>query len=382
MAARLQGYGTTIFAEVSALARELGAVNLGQGFPDFDGPEEVRAAAMEAIAAGHNQYAISHGERELRRAIADHSARFYGMEIDPDTEVTVTSGATEALWCSAFAFLEPGDEVIVFEPCYDSYIPAIETAGGIPVPVTLRPPDFRLDPEELRRAVTPRTRMIYVNTPHNPTGVVFTRDELGLIAELCCEHDLLAVTDEVYEHIVFPESEHYRLAMFPGMRERTLTISSGGKSFSLTGWKIGWGIGPASMQTALRRVHQFAVFATATPLQHAVAHALQLPDSFFDELRADYLARRDYLTGVLRETGLEVIPPQGSYFILADVSASGERDAAAFSRSLIREHGVAAIPIDSFYRTRGVGESLLRFCFCKRWETLKAAADRLSPLRF
>jgi len=381
MAARVREFGTTIFAEMSALARELGAVNLGQGFPDFDGPQEVAAAVREAIAAGHNQYAVSHGEPELRRAIAGHSLRFYGQQIDPAAEITVTSGATEALWCSAFAFIEPGDEVIVFEPCYDSYIPAIRMAGGVPVPVTLHAPEFRFDPDELRAAISPRTRILYLNTPHNPTGTVFSRQELEVIADVCREHDLLAITDEVYEHIVFDGTEHLRLSALPGMWERTLTISSGGKSFSFTGWKVGWAIGPEPLQRGLRRVHQFAVFATSTPLQHGIAHALGLDDSYYAGLRSDYESRRDFLADVLSGTGLRVRTPEGSYFILADIGEASDVDGTEFSRRLIREIGVAAIPLDTFYLNRDRGRRLIRFCFCKRWETLRMGAERLGALR-
>lgn len=378
MASRVQGFGTSVFAEMSALAREHNAVNLGQGFPDFDGPEEIREAASRAIAAGHNQYAISNGEAPLREAIAEHASRFYGQQIDPIAEVTVTSGATEAIWCSIFAFIEPGDEVIVFEPCYDSYVPAIRMAGGVPVPVTLHAPEFRFDPDELRAAFTSRTRAIYINTPHNPSGTAFSREELELVASLCQEHDVLAVTDEVYEHIIYTGAEHHRLATLPGMWDRTLTISSGGKSFSFTGWKVGWAIGPEPLQTALRRVHQFTVFSSTTPMQHAIAEALRLPTSYFDALAADYQQRRDFLMARLAETGLRPKSPEGSYFILANIESFPHRDGLEFSRYLVREIGVAAIPLDSFYLNPEHGEKWIRFCFCKRWETLEAAAERLA----
>jgi N-succinyldiaminopimelate aminotransferase len=375
MAARVRDIGTSVFAEMSALAREHNAINLGQGFPDFDGPAEVRRAFAEALEAGHNQYAISNGEPILREAIAAHTARFYGREVDPLREITVTSGATEALWCAAFAFIEPGDEVILFEPCYDSYVPAIAMAGGIPVPVTLHAPGFRFDPAELRAAFSSRTRAIYINTPHNPSGTVFSREELELIAELCREHDVLAITDEVYEHILFPGAAHCRLATLPGMWERTLTISSGGKSFSFTGWKVGWAIGPEPLQSALRRVHQFTVFASTTPAQHAIAAGLALPDAYYRELAADYLLRRDFLMGALSDAGLAPRAPEGSYFILAAIGGDG--DGLEFSRRLVRQAGVAAIPLDSFYLRPEHGRGWVRFCFCKRWETLHAAAERL-----
>lgn len=377
---RIQPFGTTIFSEISALAREVRAVNLGQGFPDFDGPTPVLDAAVLAIGQARNQYAVTFGEPELRQAIAEHSARFYRQNIDPDKEITVTSGATEAIFCAGLAFINPGDEVIVFEPCYDSYVPAITFAGGIPVPVTLHSPDFHFDPDELRRAITPRTRAIFMNTPHNPTSTVFTYDELLLIAELCCQHNLLAISDEVYEHIVFSGSMHLRLATFPGMAERTLTISSSGKSFSVTGWKIGWAIGPEQLQVGLRRVHQFSVFATVTPLQYAIAHALRLPDSYFSELRTDYEARRDALVTMLRESDFLPVTPEGSYFVLTDISNFRRGDAIEFNRWLIREVGIAAIPIAGFYLNSNQGANLLRFCFCKQWETLHEAGRRMKGM--
>lgn len=379
-AERIRGFGTSVFAEISALAKELGAVNLGQGFPDFDGPEEIRRLAAEAMEAGRNQYAISSGEPALREAIAAHALRFYGREINPATEVTVTTGATEALFCCAMAFVEPGDEVIVLEPCYDSYVPGICMAGGTPVPVTLHAPSFRFNPDELRAAFTSRTKAIYINTPHNPTGAVFPREDLELIAALCIEHDVLAITDEVYEHIVFAPAEHIRLATLPGMWERTVAISSGGKSFSFTGWKVGWAIGPEPLQSAIRRVHQFVVFASTTPLQHAIAGALGLPDSYYEALAHDYRDRRDFLMDVLNSAGLRPRMPDGSYFIIADVEGISPMNGTDFSRFLIREIGVAAIPLDSFYLRPEHGEHLVRFCFCKNWDTLRAAAGRLEKL--
>ncbi len=381
MAERVRGYAASVFAEMSALSKELGAVNLGQGFPDFDGPEEIKAVAQAAIAAGHNQYAVSAGEPELRLAIAEHAARFYGQAVEPLSEITVTSGASEAIWCAAFAFIEPGDEVIVFEPCFDTYLPNIRMAGGVPVAVTLRAPDFRPDPDELRAAFGPRTKMILVNTPHNPTGTVFSEAELALIAELCQEHEVLALTDEVYEHIVYEGATHRRLATFPGMAERTLTLSSGGKTFSFTGWKIGWAIGAEALQTALRRVHQFTVFASTTPMQYAIAAGLRLPDRYFHGLAADYQARRDFLMGVLQETGLTPTQPEGSYFILAGIENFPFANALEFSRFLVREIGVAAIPPDTFYLHPEYGQKVVRFCFCKQWPTLEAAAARLARLR-
>ncbi len=381
MAGRLQRFGTTIFAEMSALARAHGAVNLGQGFPDFDGPPEIGRIVAAAIAEGRNQYAISHGEPRLREAIAAHALRFYGMSIDPDREVTVTAGATETIFCAAMAFLEPGDEAIVFEPTYDSYVPSITMAGAVAVPVTLHAPGFRFDPEELRAAITPRTRAIFVNTPHNPSGAVLGQNDLEMIAGLCREHDLLAIVDEVYEHIVFAPAAHRRLAALPGMWERTLTISSGGKSFSFTGWKVGWGIGPEPLQAALRRVHQFTVFASTTPVQHGIAAALALPDDYFASLASDYRARRDFLMEALAEAGLDPIEPEGSYFIVARYDRERHGSALDFSRRLVTDVGVATIPLDTFYLEPEHGAGLIRFCFCKKWETLEEAARRMKRLR-
>jgi N-succinyldiaminopimelate aminotransferase len=374
---RVRGGGTTIFAEITALAIEHDAVNLGQGAPDFDTPDLVREAAHRAIEAGRNQYATSSGEAALRGAIAAHAMRFYGQELDVAREITVTTGATEALFCAAMAFVDPGDEVIVFEPTYDSYVPGIRMAGGTPVAVPLHAPAFRFDPEELRRAFSPRTRMIYVNTPHNPTGTVFNDEELALIAELCIEHDVVAVTDEVYEHIVFDGARHRRLATMPGMRERTLTISSAGKTFSATGWKIGWTLGPEPLQRAIRGIHQWTTFATSTPMQHAMAEALAFPDAYYDELRDDYQRRRDFLLDALRQTPLAVTAPEGSYFVLADIGSTARPDAATFARWMASDVGVAVIPCGSFYLNSDEGRRFVRFCFCKRWETLDDAARRL-----
>ncbi len=379
-AKRIQGFAPSIFAEMSALAREVGAVNLGQGFPDFDGPNAAKAAAKAAIDAGHNQYAVSAGEADLRSAIAEHSKRFYHQSVDAVAEITVTSGASEALWCMAFAFIEPGDEVILFEPFFDTYVPNITMAGGIPVPVTLRAPDFRPDPDEVRRAFSSKTKLILVNTPHNPTGTVFNDDELSLIAGLCQEYDVLAVTDEVYEHIVFTGATHKRLAQFPGMAERTLTLSSGGKTFSFTGWKIGWAIGTADLQTAIRRVHQFTVFASSTPLQYGIADALRLPDAYYETLGREYEARRDFLMEVLQQSGFGVKAPEGSYFVLADIHNFPYANATDFCRFLVKEIGVAAIPPGQFYINSEHGEKLVRFCFCKKWETLHLARERLQKL--
>ncbi|GAA2959321.1 pyridoxal phosphate-dependent aminotransferase [Kitasatospora cinereorecta] len=379
---RLAEFGTTIFAEMSALAVRTGSINLGQGFPDTDGPEEVREAAVRALRAGHgNQYPPGSGVPELRSAITEHQHRRYGLAYDPDTEVLVTAGATEAVAAALLALLEPGDEVVALEPYYDSYAACIAMAGGTRVPVTLHPHDgaYRLDLDELRAAVTPRTRLILLNTPHNPTGTVLSRDELAAVAELACERDLLVVTDEVYEHLVF-EGEHIPLASFPGMRERTVTVSSAGKTFSFTGWKIGWITASPELVTAVRSAKQFLTYVSGGPLQYAVAEALRLPDSYFDELRADLRAKRDLLSGGLTEAGFEVYRPAGTYFVTTDIRPLGERDGLAFCRALPERCGVVAVPNAVFYDHRDQGAPFVRFAFCKRTEVLTEAVGRLRSL--
>ena len=384
-AGRTQGFGSSIFSEMSRLAVQHGAVNLGQGFPDFAGPDFVKAAAHAAIDADMNQYAISHGAPRLRRAIAATWARDWGQEIDPETEITVASGATEVLADAMLAFLDPGDEVIVFEPFYDAYQPTIGFAGATLRPVTLHAPNWSIDPAELAAAFTPRTRLLLLNTPHNPTGKVFTHAELAQIAALCIEHDVIAVTDEVYDRIVYHDTgaTHVPLATLPGMWERTLTVNSTGKTFSMTGWKIGYAIGPAALNTALRTVHQFVTFATATPFQEAMAVALELAaeNGYYARLRGEYTARRDLLAAALHDAGLATLPIGGSYFLLADIAPLGFPDDAAFCRYLAAEIGVAAIPPSAFYLDPSRAPQLARFCFAKRPETIAAAAERLIALR-
>lgn len=395
-AARLAPFGTTIFTEMTRLAIQHSAVNLAQGFPDFDGPAFIKQAAKEAIDAGWNQYARMSGVPELSRAIADSWARDTGAAVDPDAWVTVTSGCTEAIAAAMLGLVNPGDEVILFEPFYDSYRACVAMAGGVARFVTLRPPaareapggaaaQFSFDPDELRRAFTSKTRAILVNTPHNPTGKVFTREELELIARLCAEHDVIAITDEVYERLTFePSLPHLRLATLPGMAERTVTCSSLGKTFSLTGWKIGWTIAPPTLTAGVRSAHQFLTFATATPLQHAAAMAVAPGgpgDAAAAELAAELKGARDYLCGALRELGFGVTVPAGTYFVLADYTAVGERlglrDDVAFCRHLTAEVGVAAIPPSAFYSDPARGRSLVRFAFCKRRATLEEAVERL-----
>ncbi|MFI5664798.1 pyridoxal phosphate-dependent aminotransferase [Streptomyces sp. NPDC051684] len=381
---RLAEFGTTIFAEMSALAVRTGAINLGQGFPDTDGPEQVREAAVRALREGHgNQYPPGPGIPELRTAIAAHQRRRYGMEFDPDREVLVTAGATEAIAASLLALVEPGDEVIAFEPYYDSYAASIALAGGTRVPVTLRPDGdrFRLDLDELRAAITPRTRLLLINTPHNPTGTVLSRAELTAIAELAVERDLLVVTDEVYEHLTYGDAEHIPLATLPGMRERTVTIGSAGKTFSFTGWKVGWITSTPELVTAVRSAKQFLTYVSAGPFQYAVAEALALPDSYFSDFRATMTAKRELLATGLEDAGFTVFRPQGTYFITTDIRPLGFDDGFAFCRALPERCGVVAVPNAVFYDDRTAGAPFVRFAFCKQDEVLSEAAARLAKVR-
>ncbi|MEU9388816.1 pyridoxal phosphate-dependent aminotransferase [Streptomyces sp. NPDC048324] len=380
---RLAEFGTTIFAEMSALALRTGSINLGQGFPDTDGPEEVREAAVRALRDGRgNQYPPGPGVPELRTAITAHQQRWYGLSYDPDTEVLVTAGATEAIAASLLALLEPGDEVIALEPYYDSYAACIAMAGGTRVPVTLRPHEgsFRLDLDELRAAVTDRTRLLLLNTPHNPTGTVLTRAELAAVAELAVERDLLVVTDEVYEHLVFDDAEHLPLAGFPGMRDRTVTIGSAGKTFSFTGWKVGWVTASPPLVAAVRSAKQFLTYVSSGPFQYAVAEALALPDAYFTAFREDMLAKRDLLAAGLKDAGFGVFRTAGTYFVTTDIRPLGESDGFAFCRALPERAGVVAIPNAVFYDHREAGAPFVRFAFCKRAEVLAEAVQRLKTL--
>jgi len=370
--------GTTIFAEMSALAVTTGAVNLGQGFPDTDGPREIAEAAAAAIMAGRgNQYPPGAGIPELRQAIAAHQKRFYGFDLDPDSQVLVTAGATEAIAAALIALLEPGDEAIAFEPYYDSYAASVAMAGGTRVPVTLRPPSFRPDLDALRAAITPRTRLILLNTPHNPTGAVFTPAELAVIAELACEHDLLVLSDEVYEHMVF-DGTHLPIMSLPGMAERTVTISSAAKIFSFTGWKIGWVTGSPEVVSAVRTVKQFLTYVSGGPFQYAVAEALALPDSYYASVADDLRPKRDFFCDGLAGAGFEVYRPAGTYFITTDVRPLGYTDGMEFCRELPHRAGVVAIPSSVFYDNTEAGKSQVRFAFCKKQEVLAEALARLA----
>ncbi len=393
LAKRVEDFGTTIFSEMTALAVRQNAINLGQGFPDFDGPESVKAAAVRAINDGQNQYAVGVGQPALRAAVAEHARRHYSQAVDPDRMVTITCGATEAIFSAIQGLIDPGDEVILLEPFYDCYVPAVHMAGGIPRYVPLHPPGpgenaWRLDLDELNAAFNPRTRAILINTPHNPTGKVFTADELKAIAILCVAWDVVAITDEVYEHLVYGAARHLRLAQQPGMADRTITIGSLGKSFSFTGWKVGWAIAAPELTPAVRRTHQYITFATPIPLQVAAAAALLDGDSVVRALAEDFERKRDYLVGVLDEIGLRPGVPDGGYFILTDVSDLSARvgvgdDGATFCRWLTTEIGVAAIPLSAFYSPDHVGQTRgrVRFAFCKQQTTLERAAERLLRLR-
>ncbi len=379
--ARLSGLGTTIFAEMSALALRTGAVNLGQGFPDTDGPGEVVEVAVDALRGGRNQYAPGTGVPELRDAIAAHQKRFYGLDVDADSEVGVTTGATEAIASALLGLVDPGDEVIVLEPYYDSYVAVIQMAGAVRRPVTLRAPDFRLPLDELRAAVSPRTTAILLNSPHNPTGSVLRREELDAIAEIAIEHDLVVISDEVYEHLTFDGLPHIPITTLPGMAERTLTISSGGKSFSFTGWKIGWATGPAELVRAMIGAKQFLTYTSGSPLQPAIAHALGAGDAYFDDLRDRLQSQRDLLCGGLAAIGFDVYVPEGTYFATTDITPLGFTDGVEFCRTLPERAGVVAIPHQVFYDHVDVGAPLVRWAFCKQPHVIEEALDRLKVLR-
>lgn len=387
---RVAGFGITIFSEFSKLAAERGAVNLGQGFPDFDGPPEIARAAIDAIHSGANQYAMTQGAPALKAAVAAHAKRFYGQTLDPTTQVGVTAGATEAIFAAVQAFTVPGDEVVLFEPFYDSYLASVQMAGAVPRFVRLRAPDAQhakwwLDDAELEAAFTSKTKLVIINTPHNPTGKLFTREELLRIGELTKRAGAVLVSDEVYEHLVFDGATHLRPATLPGFDEFTLTISSGGKSFSFTGWKVGWHLGRAELVSAVQKAHQWITFCTPAPFQLAIAKALELHDAHFASFIADYAKRRDFLTQALTRSGFEVLPCEGTYFLLArtDRFRRADEDDVAFCRRLLLEHGLASIPPSVFYSPVHAPEvrGLARFAFCKTDKVLEAAAEKLAALR-
>ncbi|MDE0121025.1 MAG: aminotransferase class I/II-fold pyridoxal phosphate-dependent enzyme [bacterium] len=381
VASRLRPFGNTIFTEISHRARQRGAIDLGQGFPDFEGPDFVKKAAKSGIDVESNQYPPSMGLPVLRERIAAGFHAQTGIGVDPDSNVTVTSGCTEALAASFLGLVEPGERVILLEPWYDAYPVGCALAGAIPRFVTLRPPDFRLPEAELRAAFAEGARAIVFNTPHNPTGRVFDHDELALVAELCVSHDVTAFTDEVYEHIRFDGKAHLSLASYPGMWERTVTMSSVGKSFSLTGWKTGWAVAPEDLTAGVRAAHQFLTFTTPNPMQHGTAVALSAPQEYFEELRALYTSRRDLLAEGLDRLGFGVYTPEGTYFLLADHRPFGFSDDVAFVNHVIEHLGVAAIPPSVFYNDPADGAEMVRFAFCKSEDTLRSALRRLEGIR-
>ena len=382
----LAEFGETIFAEMSALAVRTNALNLGQGFPDTDGPHEVLDAAMAALQGGVNQYPPLPGELDLRQAIAEHQKRFWDLDFDPANEVLVTAGATEALAASLLAFVRPDEEVVMFEPYYDSYAAGVALTGGTRRVVTLRPPEdgqvgFQFDLDELRAAITPKTKALLLNTPHNPTGKVFTRTELMQIAEVALDHDLLVISDEVYEHLTFDAAQHIPIASLPGMADRTITISSGGKTFSFTGWKVGWACARPELINAIRSVKQFLTFVNAAPFQPAIAAGLRLGDDYFTEFAATLQAKRDRLNAGLVDAGFTVYSPQGTYFTTVDIRPLGHDDGRAFCLALPEMVGVVAIPSQVFYTNKHEGKHLVRFAFCKQDAMLDDAVERLRGLR-
>ncbi|GAC1365028.1 MAG: pyridoxal phosphate-dependent aminotransferase [Ktedonobacteraceae bacterium] len=383
-ARRVETFGTTIFTEINVLAQQHGALNLGQGKPDFDTPPDIVAQVVQALQAGrYNQYAFGPGTASLRNAVAAHAARFYKLDIDPARGVIVTSGATEGIFAAVLGLVDAGDEVIVIEPYYDSYVPNIMMAQATPVLVPLHPPTWTFDPDELRAAFTSKTRALILNSPHNPTGRVFTHAELALIAELCIEHNVTVISDEVYEHLTFYDMQHTPIATLPGMFERTVTVSSAGKLFSATGWKIGWVSGPPALVDGVARAHQFITFAVHHPTQEAVAYALALPDSYYTGFRSMYEAKMQLLMSSLEGTGLQYAPAEGTYFIMADFSQVFKGTPMEFTRYLIQEIGVACIPLETLYSPEHMhfGSKYVRFSFCKTDEALHAVKPRMSKLR-
>ncbi len=371
----------SIIREMTRLARRHNAVNLSQGFPDFPAPPEIKAAAAAAIDRDINQYAITWGSPRLREAIAADFQRRYGLATDPETQITVCCGSTETMMATMLGVVDPGDEVIVFEPFYENYGPDAILSGAMPRFVPLREPDWAFDPDELAAAFSNRTRAIIINTPNNPTGKVFTRAELQLIAQLCQRWDVIAITDEIYEHILYDGDVHVPLATLDGMAERTVTINSMSKTFSVTGWRVGWAISPASLADGIRKVHDFLTVGAPAPLQEAAAFALRLGDDYYRDLAAHYAARRDRVLAMLERTGFRCYRPAGAYYIMTDISAFGFADDVEFTKHLVQEIGVAAVPGSSFYRESSRGRTQLRFCFCKRDETLDEAERRLSKLQ-
>jgi N-succinyldiaminopimelate aminotransferase len=381
---RVSSFGTTIFSEINVLAAQHGAVNLGQGRPDFDASPDIISASVKALQDGqHNQYPPGNGAQEFRQGIANHAAKYYGLDIDPNKGVIATAGATEAVFSSILGLVDPGDEVIIIEPYFDSYLPNLIMAGATPVFVPLHPPEWTFDPDELRKAFSPKTRAILWNSPQNPTGRVFTRDEMQMVADLCIEHDVIVISDEVYEHLVFGEAQHIPMAAMPGMFERTVTVSSLGKSYSVTGWKVGWVYGHPDLVAGVARAHQFVTFAVHHPSQLAGAYAMSLPGTYSAELQAMYTVKRDLMMSALEGAGIKAKIPEGTYFVMGDFSEVFDGDDLAFTKYLITEIGVACIPPSPFYSEehRHLAGHMARFAFCKGDDTLRQAGERMKKLR-
>ena len=377
---KAESFTESVIREMTRLCQSHGGINLAQGFPDFPAPKEIKEAAVAAIRADVNQYAITWGAKSFRDAIAENYSRFYGIDVDPEKELVVCCGSTEAMMSAMLGVVDPGDEVVVFEPFYENYGPDAILSGAVPRYVTLHEPDWRLDPDELAAAFNDRTRAIIINTPNNPTGKVFTREELTQIAALCQKWGVVAITDEIYEHILY-EGEHIPIASLDGMRERTVTINSLSKTYSLTGWRVGWALAPPVLSDAIRKVHDFLTVGAAAPLQEAGVVALGFSDEYYRQLSVDYRARRDVLLPALEEAGFSCYKPNGAYYVMTDISRFGFPDDVSFSRHLVEKIGVAAVPGSSFYHRPEDGAQKVRFTFCKREETLRAAADKLAALK-
>jgi aspartate/methionine/tyrosine aminotransferase len=377
---RTQHFTESVIREMTRLAFQHGAINLAQGFPDFPAPEALKRAAADAIAADINQYSITWGAKPFRDAIAAKYKRTYGLDFDPEREITVCCGATEGMIASFLAVLNPGDEVVLFEPFYENYNPDTQLCGASPRYVTLHAPDWHFDREELRRAFTPRTKAIVLNSPNNPTGKVFTREELEFIAGLCCEFDALAITDEIYEHILYDGAVHVPILSLPGMRERSILVNSMSKTYSVTGWRVGWVLAPPDLTDSIRKVHDFLTVGAASPLQQAGVMALSMEDAYYTALASQYAAKRDHILASLEGAGFKCFIPKGAYYVMTDISGLGFANDIVFARYLIEKLGVAAVPGSSFYAQAGRGSQQIRFCFCKKYETLEVAKHQLSKL--
>jgi aspartate/methionine/tyrosine aminotransferase len=377
---RTAGFTESVIREMTRLALRHNAINLAQGFPDFAAPESLKEAARQAITGDHNQYAITWGAKSFRDAIAAKYRRTYNLEINPETEITVCCGSTECMIASLMAVTDPGDEVVLFEPFYENYSPDTKLCGATPRLVTLRPPDWAVDGDELRRAFSHHTKAVILNTPNNPTGKVFSRQELELIADLCREFDALAITDEIYEHIVYDGARHIPIMTLPGMRERSILVNSMSKTFSVTGWRVGWVLAPPDLTDSIRKVHDFLTVGAAAPLQEAGAIALEFGDDYYQNLAREYTIRRDLIVEILESCGFRCFAPKGAYYVMTDISAFGVPDDVTFVRRLIEEMGVAAVPGSSFYSNPADGAQQVRFCFCKKYATLKEAERRLKKL--